>query len=113
MRDSERRIKPATTLRGLGEGVDRLRRVIPAPASPLAEDDGPPLPAGAPTPGVGVAWPVMWAILVCLALVLLLNTRALIAVVERRPSGPTRTVLLAVARPLDRVASRVGLDRPA
>lgn len=84
--------------------------VIPSPA-PTSDE---PPPADAPTAqGIGDAWPIFGAILVCLAVVLLLNTKALIGVVNLRHSGPTRTVLLAVARTLDRAATRVGLDRPA
>lgn len=95
--------------------VERGIRYAAAVEERVAREPGgeqPPEQAGM-RPEIGDAWPIFGAVLICLAVILLLNTKALLSVVERRPSGPLRTALLAASRPLDRAAVRVGLDRPA
>lgn len=61
--------------------------------------------------GTREPWRVFGAVLVCLTLTLLLNTKSFVQIANEQPDGPARTVLLAGARGLDSVAHVARLDR--
>lgn len=69
-------------------------------------------PRGQARAGSGLVWPIYGAILLCLIVLALLNTRELLLTIERRPDGPIRALLLGPTRQLDGVARTAGLDRP-
>lgn len=60
----------------------------------------------------GLVWPLYGAIVLCLIVLMLLNTRELLLTIERRPDGPIRTLLLGPMRQLEGVAGKLGLERP-
>ncbi len=68
-------------------------------------------PKARPRAAVGDPWQVFNAVALCLAITLLLNTKAFVKVAEAEPDGTVRSVLLASAHSLDAVASIVRLDR--
>lgn len=76
------------------------------------EDETPKPPRRAQRVSGGPIWAIYGAVVLCLLIALLLNTRELVLTVERRPDGPIRALLLGPTRRLDTVASKVGLDRP-
>ncbi len=112
--DEPRTIRAALSRDEDGLGGPRL--ALPtrhtAPPAPQGGEGETPFPRAATRQSIGEAWPIGRAIIACLLVLLLLNTGSLVGVVERRPSGPVRAAMLLVARPLDRAAIRLGLDRP-
>ncbi len=61
--------------------------------------------------GVGEAWGIFGAVIICFAITLLLNTKSFVRIANEQPDGWTRPVLLASAHGLDAVASTLRLDR--
>jgi hypothetical protein len=61
--------------------------------------------------GMGEAWGIFGAVLICFAITLLLNTKSFVRIANEQPDGWTRPVLLASAHGLDAVASTLRLDR--
>jgi hypothetical protein len=61
--------------------------------------------------GVGEAWRIFGAVIICFAIILLLNTKSVVRIADEQPDGWTRPVLLASAHGLDAVASTLRLDR--
>lgn len=70
-------------------------------------------PVAAPPRGITISqpWRVFGAVALCLAITLLLSTKSFVKVAEDEPDGARRTVLLATAHGLDRVASLAQLNR--
>lgn len=61
--------------------------------------------------GMGEPWRIFGAVVICLAITLLLNTKSFLRIADEQPDGWTRPVLLAGAHGLDAVARAVRLDR--
>jgi hypothetical protein len=61
--------------------------------------------------GAGDTWRIFTAIIICLAIMLLLNTKSFVTIANEQPDGWARPVLLKSARSLDAVASTLRLDR--
>ena len=61
--------------------------------------------------GIGDAWRIFGAVVICFAITLLLNTKSFVRIADEQPDGWTRPVLLASAHGLDAVASALRLDR--
>ena len=61
--------------------------------------------------GTGDAWRIFAAVIICLAITLLLNTKSFVTIANEQPDGWTRPVLLKSAHGLDAVASTLRLDR--
>ncbi len=61
--------------------------------------------------GIGEPWQVFGAVVICLTVTLLLNTKSFVRIADEQPDGRARSVLLAGARGLDAVASAIRLDR--
>src|SRR4051812_31308831 len=110
----ERQTEPEPVTNGHYPEWAETRRPIALPDFPEADVTAKiPIPIGAAPQrraALGDAWRIFGAVVVCLAVTLLLNTKSFVKVAEEQPDGPGRAILLPTAHGLDNVASAVRLD---
>lgn len=108
------RIEPTTEPRPLGEEPYTREQNDSAADRPADQRDTARLRVIAPRRaalGAGDAWRIFTAVVICLAIALLLNTKSFVTIANEQPDGWARPVLLKSARGLDAVASSLRLDR--